>query len=63
MISPVSKKDKRNLNTIKSKGIIEKIKANYFLRKLFNYLSNKTTLKIFKYNENLQKKINRYIFK
>ena len=45
-------------NKHKSKDKYENIKADYFLRKLFNNLETKRTLNIVKYNKNIKKRIN-----
>jgi len=42
----------------KSKGIYDITKNDYFLRKLFDYLSKKKKLDIIKYNKKIQKRIN-----
>ena len=43
---------------IKSKDELNNIKSDYFLQKLFAYLSRKKSLEIFKYNKNIQKRLN-----
>ena len=48
-------KDKKD---IKSKDEIKKLKSNYILKKIFNYLQKKKSLEIFKYNKKIQKRLN-----
>ena len=45
-------------NQIKSKDVFNNLKAEYFLRKLFNTLETKKALNIIKYNNNIKKRIN-----
>ena len=51
-----------NVNTkvkkIKLKGYIEEIKSKYILQKIFENLRAIRSLKIIKYNKNIQNKIN-----
>ena len=39
------------------KNYFEKIKSKYILKKIFNNVQEKIVLQIFKYNKNIQKKI------
>ena len=48
--------EKSNLN--KSKNKFRNIKSNYILKRLFGYMQARISLKIIKYNINLQKKLN-----
>ena len=48
--------EKLNLN--KSKYKFTDIKSNYILKKLFNYMQKRITLKIIKFNINIQKRLN-----
>ena len=48
------KKDKIELNRVKSKDIFKKLKSDYFLQKLFNNLMKKKSLDIIKYNNNIK---------
>ena len=48
-------KDKKD---IKSKDELNKIKSDFFLQKIYNYLNRKKSLEIFKYNKNIQKRLN-----
>ena len=45
-------------NQLKSTTRYEKIKADYFLEKVFNNLEMKKTLNIVKYNKNIKERIN-----
>ena len=51
-------KDKVELNQIKLKDMFENIKSKYILNKVFNHIKRKQLLDIFKYNKNIQKRIN-----
>ena len=42
----------------KAKASFEKLKNNFILKKIFNYMKKKKTLMIMKYNKKLQKRIN-----
>ena len=42
----------------KPKCILENIKAQYFLKQIFELLSKKKSLNIIKYNKNIQKSLN-----
>ena len=48
-------KDKKD---IKSKDKLNNIKSDYFLQKICDYLNRKKSLEIFKYNKNIQKRLN-----
>ena len=48
-------KDKKD---IKSKDELNNIKSDYFLQKICDYLNRKKSLEIFKYNKNIQKRLN-----
>ena len=52
------RKDKLEINQIKSKDKFDNLKSDYFLEKLFNNLKKKRTFDILKYNKNLKKRIN-----
>ena len=43
---------------MKSKDLFEKTKSNFFLQKLFGFLTKKKLLDLIKYNKNIQKRIN-----
>ena len=43
---------------MKSKDLFEKTKSNFFLQKLFGFLTKKKLLNLIKYNKNIQKRIN-----
>ena len=45
-------------NQLKSASKYENIKADYFLRKVFDNLEKKKTLNIVKYNKNIKERIN-----
>ena len=47
---------KKEKNQIKSYSKYEKIKADYFLIKVFNNLEKKKALNIVKYNKNIKKR-------
>ena len=46
------------LSKKKSKDLFEKTKSNFFLQKLFGFLTKKKLLNLIKYNKNIQKRIN-----
>ena len=46
------------LNLIKSKNKLINIKSDYFIQKLFNNMQKRISLKIIKYNINIQKRLN-----
>ena len=46
------------LSKTKSKDLFEKTKSNFFLQKLFDFLTKKKLLNLIKYNKNIQKRIN-----
>ena len=48
-------KDKQD---IKSKDELKNLKSDYFLQKIYDYLQTKKSLEIFRYNKNLQKRLN-----
>ena len=48
-------KDKKD---IKSKDDLNNIKSDYFIQKICDYLTRKKSLEIFKYNKNIQKRLN-----
>ena len=49
---------KKEKNQIKSYSKYEKIKADYFLIKIFNNLEKKKALNMIKYNKNIKNRIN-----
>ena len=51
-------KEKSESNKIESKDIFKKLKNDYFLRKLFNYLLKNKSLDIIKYNNKIKDRIN-----
>ena len=51
-------KVKEEKNKLKSESKYEKIKADYFLEKVFNNLKKGKTLNIIKYNKNIKRRIN-----
>ena len=57
MNSEIISKDEK-LKQIKSKFDFKKLKSDYFLRKLFAIMKKGKSLKIFKYNKKLQKRLN-----
>ena len=48
----------QKMNQIKSDIIFSKIKSDFFLRKLFDFMKRNNSLKIMKYNKKLQKRLN-----
>ena len=48
-------KDKKD---IKTKDELNNIKSDYFIQKICDYLTRKKSLEIFKYNKNIQKRLN-----
>ena len=53
-----TEKEIEKLTNIKSKDIFINIKSDYFIRKLFNNMLKKVSLKIIKINMNIQKRLN-----
>ena len=53
-----SYKEREKLNHLKLKSIIENVKNQYILRKIFNNLSKKRSLYLIKYNNNIKNRIN-----
>ena len=51
-------KSKNIFINLKSDYFIRKLKSDYFLQKLFGYIQTRISLKIIKYNINLQKRLN-----
>ena len=51
-------KEKTESNKIKSKNIFKKLKNDYFLQNLFDYLLKKKSLDIIKYNKYIKRRIN-----
>ena len=51
-------KDQEQPKLINSKNILKKLRSDYFIRKLFNYLHKRKSLEIIKYNKSIQKRIN-----
>ena len=51
-------KEKTESNKIELKNIFKKLKNDYFLQNLFDYLLKKKSLDIIKYNKNIKKRIN-----
>ena len=56
-VSHESSIERKKLNIIKTKDILENIKSRFILKKLFNYLNKKKSIVIIKYNKNMQKRI------
>ena len=56
-----SYKEREKLNHLKLKSIIENVKSQYILRKIFNNLSKKKSLYLIKYNNNIKNRINKII--
>ena len=48
----------KDKNAIQSKDELNNIKSDYFLQKICDYLNRKKSLEIFKYNKNIQKRLN-----
>ena len=53
-----SYKEREKLNHLKLKSIIENVKSQYILRKIFDNLSKKKSLYLIKYNNNIKNRIN-----
>jgi len=53
-----TEKEIEKLKLNKSKNIFINLKSDYFLQKLFGYIQTRISLKIIKYNINLQKRLN-----
>ena len=53
-----TEKEIEKLNLNKSKNKFRNIKSNYILKRLFGYMQARISLKIIKYNINLQKRLN-----
>ena len=53
-----TEKEIEKLKLNKSKNIFINLKSDYFIRKLFGYIQTRISLKIIKYNINLQKRLN-----
>ena len=51
-------KEIEKLNSIKSKNKFINLKSDFFMQKLFDYMDKRISLKIIKYNMNIQKKLN-----
>ena len=51
-------KEIENLNLIKPNNKFINIKSDYFMRKLFGIMQTRISLKIIKYNINIQKRMN-----
>ena len=52
-----SSNERKKLNKIKTKDILENIKSKYILQKVFDDLHKKRALEIIKYNKNIQKRM------
>ena len=53
-----TKKETEKLNLIKSKDKLIKIKSDFVMKKVFDYMQKKISLTIIKYNINIQKRLN-----
>ena len=53
-----TEKEKEKLNLIKSKNRFINLKSDYFIQKLFDIMQTRISLKIIKYNINIQKRMN-----
>ena len=51
-------KDQEQQKLINSKNILKKLRSDYFIQKLFNYLHKRKSLETIKYNKNIQKRMN-----
>ena len=54
----VLNKGKEKYKLVNSKNKLKKLKSDFFLRKFFEYVPNKKSLEIMKYNRNIQKRMN-----
>ena len=48
---------KEQSKTINSNNMLNNLKSDYFIRKLFEYMSKKKSLETIKYNKNIQKRM------
>ena len=51
-------KEQKKSKLINSRGKLKKLRSDYFIQKCFNYISERKSLEIIKYNKNIQKRIN-----
>ena len=52
-MNPINKFNKEQIN-----GVFEKLKSDYFLRKIFDYMKKNKSLEIMKRNKHIQKRLN-----
>ena len=50
-------KEQEQAKTINSNNMLNNLKSDYFIRKLFEYMSKKKSLKTIKYNKNIKKRM------
>ena len=50
-------KEQEPSKSINSSNMLNNLKSDYFMRKLFEYMSKKKSLKTIKYNKNIQKRM------
>ena len=55
---PSDIKDQEQPKLLDSYNMLNNIKSDYFIQKLFDYIHQKKTLKTIKYNKNIQKRMN-----
>ena len=51
-------KEQKKSKLINSRSKLKKLRSDYFIQKCFNYISERKSLEIIKYNKNIQKRIN-----
>ena len=57
-MNPTNTSKGKRIKEKKSKVNFEKIKSDFFIRKLFDYMKKNKSLEIIKYNKRLQKRLN-----
>ena len=55
--SKVEEQEQEQAKTINSNNIFNNLKSDYFIRKLFEYISKRKSLETIKYNKNIQKRM------
>jgi len=55
--SKVEEQEQEQAKTINSNNIFNYLKSDYFIRKLFEYISKRKSLETIKYNKNIQKRM------
>ena len=55
--SKVEEQEQEQAKTINSNNMLNNLKSDYFIRKLFEYMSKKKSLETIKYNKNIKKRM------